>query len=853
VSDLFAGVTSGSYKSGSNGYWTAGTEFNHPSGQFFSNPYVIAPGVPGTAVIPNDVISGPAVYKRWIEVDLGEARSMDWSSLYADLDSNFDADGNARIYASNTPMPAIDPTRDCCMGGAPYADPVSEGWTEIAGPWTLGFKAPGVPDSSFRLFEPTGGPTAAFRYWIVLSEITSGGLGSSGESITEWLAESTAPPPPEPKVDIDVHDPDGVFISAVPDAYNKRFRVEKDGTGQFSFSINRHSPYATALILARDNVVKYTINLVTGGPHFAGFLEVGDFDLNSIDEQGGEELRFGGRGLLSYLERDVAWTTSYVLVTEPTDGYWRFAPVTMPSWSTGNEPGQILKRIIDEMQDPDRPQHCMDLMAVDFDYEQDTDGNPWASTDATNPVWTVAVGENVLTTLGRLIATGVLEVQMDPSFLLHAYNHYGRDLTGDDFGAGVVRFVKGANIADRVNRQWSGQDIAPYELVAGDDGHYIRAELPDAATRVQKVVFNQFTGTNNPTLEALGLADLEQRLVRADSAAFAVTTRRAGGTETAAGGRYLPGPPGTSGDYWVGDLVRLVTGTTDIDYDEQDVRVAAISVAEIDAGNLIVIPELGSATGQAMPEFGGTYGDGGGIAVAPGSTGGTTGTPSHGSLPGRAADEQHPAAAVSYDNGASGLAADDVQAALDEIAAGGGFVTVDNGGGETIKAHPTMGAAETFDPADGNLHTGTLTTDCTVTLAAPVGAAGATLEAWITQDGTGGHAISFVAAGGGTFLWDGATPTPDTSAGVTVRYLLERVPATSNDWVGNLAGGGGSSVAALDDLSDVTITGPAVADRLRYDGSQWVNTTLTWEVMVDYTGSVMLDSAGNPSVHEVAY
>jgi hypothetical protein len=38
----------------------------------------------------------------------------------------------------------------------------------------------------------------------------------------------------------------------------------------------------------------------------------------------------------------------------------------------------------------------------------------------------------------------------------------------------------------------------------------------------------------------------------------------------------------------------------------------------------------------------------------------------------------------------------------------------------------------------------------------------------------------------------------------------------------------GAAVVSLDDLSDVTITSPAAADRLRYNGSTWVNSTLVW-------------------------
>jgi hypothetical protein len=107
------------------------------------------------------------------------------------------------------------------------------------------------------------------------------------------------------------------------------------------------------------------------------------------------------------------------------------------------------------------------------------------------------------------------------------------------------------------------------------------------------------------------------------------------------------------------------------------------------------------------------------------------------------------------------------------------------GGQDVIKAHGAMGATETFDPTDGNVHTGTLDADCTFTLNVPTGSGAATLEFWITQDGTGGWTITWP----GSVTWDGGAPTPDTSAGVTVRYILETIDGGTN-WIGDLVGAG---------------------------------------------------------------
>ncbi len=161
---------------------------------------------------------------------------------------------------------------------------------------------------------------------------------------------------------------------------------------------------------------------------------------------------------------------------------------------------------------------------------------------------------------------------------------------------------------------------------------------------------------------------------------------------------------------------------------------------------------------------------------------------------------------------------------LDPGVDGSAFELNTEGGQSVIFPHGSMGSTETFDPTDGNVHTGTLTADCTITLNAPSGTGAALLELWLTQDGTGGWDVT----------WPGSVTvngTPDTTLGTTTVWLLDTVDGGTS-WVAFVAGGG-STVAALDDLTDVTITSPAEGDMLRYDGSVWVNTPGRWEVLMD--------------------
>lgn len=63
-----------------------------------------------------------------------------------------------------------------------------------------------------------------------------------------------------------------------------------------------------------------------------------------------------------------------------------------------------------------------------------------------------------------------------------------------------------------------------------------------------------------------------------------------------------------------------------------------------------------------------------------------------------------------------------------------------------------------------------------------------------------------------------------------------------------------ASVADLDDLTDVVITSPATAERLRYNGTNWVNSDLKWSPTTTYDGTnwqMVVDGDGNPVLTEV--
>ena len=392
------------------------------------------------------------------------------------------------------------------------------------------------------------------------------------------------------------------LLATLYNAREKSIRLEEDATGSGQFAINRTSPECTEAILAKGNLVKVRIPEISTGYTFAFFLETGDFTLISSDEAGGEMLHFGGRGNLCYLERAVAWNESFLPAGhDPIAGIWRAY-----AFGGGNAPGQILWRTLVEMTHADRPQHPLAHLTIDFDEDVDSDGETWLTTPATSE-FSYPVGETGMEILERLLETDRMHVWMGPDFDFHAYNDTGRDLTGAAFGAGVVRFERGVNIAVELRRATTEDRVITDDLVQGENNTYDTARLRDADERVTKEGFLAAFGTEL-SLEAQGRVDLNERLDVSETITFQINNRRTadvvlsdpvsiGSPQAVPGlataGYYLPGPDGTNGDFWLGDTVTVHTGSGAFDFNEAEGRVVAITISrEDDNAELIVIPEI---------------------------------------------------------------------------------------------------------------------------------------------------------------------------------------------------------------------------------------------------------------------
>lgn len=173
--------------------------------------------------------------------------------------------------------------------------------------------------------------------------------------------------------------------------------------------------------------------------------------------------------------------------------------------------------------------------------------------------------------------------------------------------------------------------------------------------------------------------------------------------------------------------------------------------------------------------------------------------------------------------------AGNVEDALAELGAGGSGAN-----DTTLSTVAAAGATETLDVSVARTHDVTVDADCTFSF---TGAA--TAEAWfftliLRQDGTGG----WVATWPGAVVWPGGVaPTLDTTAS-TAEVLTFFTVDGGTTWYGFHAGSGTSSVAALDDLTDVAITAAAEGQTLYYRSGTWVNEATPasrWELVV--TGS----------------
>jgi hypothetical protein len=177
---------------------------------------------------------------------------------------------------------------------------------------------------------------------------------------------------------------------------------------------------------------------------------------------------------------------------------------------------------------------------------------------------------------------------MSGNLIFDLHETYGRDLAGA-FAPNTVRFQNKVNIAADLNRAIRSKAAVSHLFVVGANNVTVVVEDLSVLPRAYGVM-NYPTSDDPAVLTAVGQRDLAMRKLQTDVPKFPILT----GFDPE-NGAYTPGPPGSSGHVWVGDTVRLHTGTDAHHYNEVDFPVAAINWTLSQARKWEVTVELGAS------------------------------------------------------------------------------------------------------------------------------------------------------------------------------------------------------------------------------------------------------------------
>jgi hypothetical protein len=413
----------------------------------------------------------------------------------------------------------------------------------------------------------------------------------------------------------------GLLATFNSDDYEEgtELRQELNGDGAGRIVVHAAHPDVTAANFAKGNYVK-VIDLDLGvGEAVGGFwLSEGDFVAVSRKEVAGRVLTFGGPGSLAYLSRAAMLNAPYVasgsgVYNGPRDdNLWH--------WGVANTIGSVLKRILDEAQDSDRPTDPIPALTYDFDNDDDSAGDPW---DNFTGSFTLPVGENYLGAIETFMQLG-LTILMKPTLELNAYQEeFGTDRSSATFAAGKVRFKHGTNIVvGQAGDLRQGIHETPrlkLLLVAGEGATpATMVQVIDAGAPIEKEGYLSYANGSVDGVATLTDAGERDLALRAAQTSTAILTLKPGATPLT--GFYTPGWPGGAGHFWLGDIVTLDSvppGASAAAYDfvEAALRVAAIHYKLRAGGDWEIVVELGATYySVSQPSIAG--GGGGGVGCS---------------------------------------------------------------------------------------------------------------------------------------------------------------------------------------------------------------------------------------------
>lgn len=320
------------------------------------------------------------------------------------------------------------------------------------------------------------------------------------------------------------------------------------------------------------------------------WLEVGSF--SALSASMNRLLKFGGRGTMAYLEREILWSRAYNYTADNLiDGTtWHF--YNQASITGGDYLGAVLWRVMAEAQSfdasptelDDKPDTAIPDSSTSFGQFNDPGGNAWT---VPSGEFKAQIGDNILGIVSRLIGAG-LYVEMDPdTFVLNAWERgaagsRGQDKSGAAWGAGVVRFQKTTDgtiptgnmlaDADRVLQAY----VRRTTILAGDNGTYVRQSL---GSDIPYHGFKQDDSQNTETLVYVANSQLDAR----EDAGDVLRQHFKLGNDASTGkyrpfGTYDLDDPNDSPIVQVNDTVIVDTGSGEWDYEEDTFPVASLTV-----------------------------------------------------------------------------------------------------------------------------------------------------------------------------------------------------------------------------------------------------------------------------------
>lgn len=263
----------------------------------------------------------------------------------------------------------------------------------------------------------------------------------------------------------------GTALGTLTDATDRQIRSVDNGIGQGSFRINRNSSQF-ATLCDTDNLVR--VRLETGGPFayddarykFAFFIEEGEDEIVSADEDGGEVATLGGRDAAVILSRAIIdyeahhpfnLTPIDFAKSATTDGQWHINGSEFVSGAVGT-PGSVL-RIFLRDADTQVPEPIPEV-THDFTVTDDSLNVTWSEGQTD---WDFDVGTDLLTVLFILVEGG-LYYRFHPSLLLQAFE----DQPGTDLSA-TITLAAGVNVREAGTRTIHAQSVKSRVLVRGSN------------------------------------------------------------------------------------------------------------------------------------------------------------------------------------------------------------------------------------------------------------------------------------------------------------------------------------------------------------------------------------------------